>query len=46
MTGQESMQQPGQSDAMKTAMAAFGPLMAVPPEMSVTTPVAAIGFDI
>ncbi|MBK5269035.1 MAG: hypothetical protein JJE47_16565 [Acidimicrobiia bacterium] len=36
----------GQSDAMRAAMAAFGPLMASPPEMSVTTPVAAIGFDI
>ncbi len=46
MTDQESMQQHGQSDAMKAAMAAFGPLMASPPEMSVTTPVAAIGFDI
>jgi quinol monooxygenase YgiN len=46
MTDQESLQQHGQSEAMKAAMAAFGPLMAAPPEMSVTTPVAAIGFDI
>ncbi len=46
MTDQESMQHHGQSDAMKTAMASFGPLMAAPPEMSVTTPVAAIGLDI
>lgn len=46
MTDQESMQHHGQSDAMKAAMAAFGPLMAAPPEMSVTSPVAAIGLDI
>lgn len=46
MTDQGSMQRHGQSDAMKAAMAAFGPLMAAPPEMSVTTPVAAVGFDI
>lgn len=46
MTDQESMQHHGQSDAMKAAMASFGPLMAAPPEMSVTSPVAAIGFDI
>lgn len=46
MTDQESMQNHGQSEAMKAAMAAFGPLMATPPEMSVTSPVAAIGFDI
>ncbi|MDH5503929.1 MAG: antibiotic biosynthesis monooxygenase [Acidimicrobiia bacterium] len=46
MTDQESVQNHGQSDEMKAAMQAFGPLMAAPPEMSVTTPVAAIGFDI
>ena len=46
MTDQESMQNHGQSDEMKSAMQAFGPLMASPPEMSVTTPVAAIGFDV
>ncbi len=45
MSSQEAMQGHGQSDAMKQAMAAFGPLMAGPPEMSVTTPVAANGFD-
>lgn len=45
MTDQESMQNHGQSDEMKAAMQAFGPLMASPPEMSVTTPVAAIGFE-
>jgi quinol monooxygenase YgiN len=45
MSSQEALQAHGQTDAMKQAMAAFGPLMAAPPEMSVTTPVAAIGFD-
>lgn len=46
MTDQESVQNHGQSDEMKAAMQAFGPLMAGPPEMSVTTPLAAIGFDV
>ncbi len=46
MTDQESMQQHGQSEAMKAAMQAFGPLMAEPPKMSVTTPVAAIGLEL
>jgi quinol monooxygenase YgiN len=46
MADQESMQNHGQSEAMQAAMQAFGPLMAEPPQMSVTTPVAAIGFDI
>ncbi|MCP3976440.1 MAG: antibiotic biosynthesis monooxygenase [bacterium] len=45
MSSQEAMQSHGQGDAMKQAMAAFGPLMASPPEMSVTSPVAANGFD-
>lgn len=46
MADEESMQNHGQSDAMKAAMQAFGPLMAEPPQMSVTTPLAAIGFDV
>lgn len=46
MADEESMQNHGQGDAMKAAMQAFGPLMAEPPKMSVTTPVAALGFDI
>lgn len=46
MTDQESMQRHGQSDAMQAAMSAFGPLAAGPPQMSVTTPVAAIGLDL
>jgi len=46
MADQESMQNHGQSEAMQAAMQAFGPLMAEPPKMSITTPVAALGFDI
>ncbi|MDH3305990.1 MAG: antibiotic biosynthesis monooxygenase [Acidimicrobiia bacterium] len=46
MTDQEAMQNHGQSDAMKAAMQEFGPLMSERPQMSVTTPVAAIGFEI
>ena len=46
MTDQESMQQHGQSPAMQQAMQAFGPLMAEPPKMTVTTPVAAVGLDL
>ena len=46
MTDEEAMQNHGQSEAMKSAMESFGPLMAEPPQMSVTTPVAAIGFEL
>ena len=46
MTDAESMQSHGQSEAMQAAMADFGPLMAEPPEMSMTTPVAAVGLDL
>ena len=46
MASQESMQSHGQTDAMRAAMQAFGPLMAAPPQMSPATPVAAIGFDV
>jgi quinol monooxygenase YgiN len=46
MADQESMQSHGQTEAMQAAMAAFGPLVAEPPQMSVTTPVAAIGLDL
>ena len=45
MADQESMQNHGQSEAMQAAMSAFGPLVAGPPQMSVTTPVAALGLD-
>lgn len=46
MADEEAMQNHGQSDAMKAAMASFMPLMDDRPQMTVTKPVAAIGFDI
>lgn len=46
MSDREAMSNHGRSDAMQAAMAAFGPLMAEPPQMSVATPVAALGLDI
>jgi quinol monooxygenase YgiN len=46
MADQEAMQNHGQSDEMKAAMQAFGPLMAEPPQMSPATPFAAIGFEV
>jgi quinol monooxygenase YgiN len=46
MTDEESMQHHGQSEAMQAAMSAFGPLVAGPPQMTVTTPVAALGLDL
>ncbi len=46
MADEESMQNHGRSEAMQAAMAAFGPLMAEPPQMSPATPIAAIGFDL
>ena len=46
MGDEESMQNHGQSEAMQAAMSAFGPLVAEPPQMSVTTPVAALGLDL
>jgi quinol monooxygenase YgiN len=46
MADQESMQHHGQSEAMQSAMSKFMPLVAEPPQMSVTTPVAAVGFDL
>ena len=46
MTDQEAMQSHGQTDAVKAAMAAFGPLMAAPPQMTPATPIAAIGFEV
>ena len=39
------MQNHGQSDAMQAAMSAFGPLVAGPPQITVTTPVSALGLD-
>ncbi len=46
MAGEEAMQQHGRSEAMQAAMAAFGPLAAEPPQMTMASPVAAIGLDI
>ena len=46
MTDEKSMRSHGQSDAMQAAMSAFGPLVAGPPQMTVTTPVAALGLDL
>jgi len=46
MANEQSMQSHGQSEAMKAAMSAFGPLVAGRPQMTPTTPVAALGFDI
>lgn len=46
MSGQEVMQTHGQSDAMKKAMSGLGELMAGPPDMHMTTPISANGFDI
>ena len=44
MADERSMQQHGQTEAMRSAMQSFMPLMAEPPTMSPTTPVAAIGL--
>ena len=46
MADEESMQNHGQSEAMQAAMSAFGPLVVEPPQMSVTSPVAAFGLDL
>jgi len=46
MADEASMRSHGQSEAMQAAMSAFGPLVAGPPQMTVTTPVAALGLDL
>jgi quinol monooxygenase YgiN len=46
MSDEEAMQRHGQTEAMRAAMAAFGPLMAEPPQVSSATPIAALGFDV
>ena len=46
MADEESMQSHGRSEAMQSAMSAFGPLVSEPPQMRVTTPVAAVGLDL
>ncbi len=46
MADEESMRNHGQSEAMQAAMESFMPLVEAPPQVSVTTPVAAIGLDL
>ena len=46
MTDAESMQLHGRTEAMQQAMAAFQPLVAGPPKMSGSEPIAAIGLDL
>lgn len=46
MADEEALQRHGQSDAMQAAMPAFARLVAEPPQMTVTTPVAAVGLDL
>lgn len=46
MTDEQSMRQHGQGQAMKAAMSEFGPLVVAPPQMAVTTPVAALGLEL
>lgn len=46
MADEQSMQAHGRSEAMQSAMAGFGPLVAEPPQMTVTRPVAAVGLDL
>ena len=46
MADAETMQNHGQRDAIQAAISAFSPLVAEPPQMSVTTPVAALDLDL
>lgn len=46
MTDEESMQRHGQSGAMQAAMSRFMPLVTAPPQVAVTTPVAAVGLGL
>ena len=46
MADEASMRGHGKSAAMQAAMSAFGPLITGPPQMTVTTPVAALGLDL
>ena len=45
MADEDAMRAHGSSEQMRAAMAAFEPLVAGPPQMTVTTPVAAVGLD-
>ncbi|MFT6762133.1 MAG: quinol monooxygenase YgiN [Candidatus Aldehydirespiratoraceae bacterium] len=46
MAGPDAMQAHGQSDAMQQAMTPMGDVLAGPPQMMVTHPVAANGFNL
>lgn len=46
MADEEAMQNHGKGEAMQTAMSGFGSLVENPPQMMVTTPVAAVGLDL
>lgn len=46
MSDGQSMQHHGQTPAMAEAMEAFMPLVAEPPQMQMTTPIAAVGLDL
>jgi quinol monooxygenase YgiN len=46
MSDEAAMQHHGRSEAMQAAMQAFAHLMAEPPQMSVTRPIAAVGLDL
>ncbi len=46
MTDVAAAQAHGQTEAMQAGMAKVGPLMAGPPQMTMTTPIAALGFEI
>lgn len=46
MADEASLQNHGQSEAMQAAMASFMPLLAGQPQMTNTTPVAALGLDL
>jgi quinol monooxygenase YgiN len=46
MADNDSMAKHGQTDAMRAAMESFGPLVSAPPQVSVTTPISALGLDL
>lgn len=46
MSDVESMEAHGQTPAMQEAVADFGPLMASPPQMTSSAPLAAVGLDL
>jgi len=46
MADQDSLQNHGQAEAMQRDMSAFGQLVAEPPQMTMTTPIAALGLTL